>query len=207
MSLSFDNPKAVEIYKKKTELFPIEKQLFTTNLKGRVLDIGCGTGRTTRHIRDMGYRVEGIDISPLQIETAQTLHPDITFKVMDVANMNYWAHSFDSIVFSFNGLDYLYPIENRMKALNEIHRVLKPQGVYIFSSHDKNSIKRITLRRLKRIRHYKGAYYKENTVYGELITYYGEIKDVFRQLRSVGFQKMKYMEKDRPGWRYYVAWV
>jgi ubiquinone/menaquinone biosynthesis C-methylase UbiE len=46
--------------------------------------------------------------------------------------------SFDFVNFSFNGIDYVN-LENREQALNEITRVLKPGGIFFFSTHNKSS--------------------------------------------------------------------
>ena len=44
---------------------------------------------------------------------------------------------FDFVLFSFNGID-LVNHEDRLKALNEIHRILKTSGYFCFSSHNLN---------------------------------------------------------------------
>jgi ubiquinone/menaquinone biosynthesis C-methylase UbiE len=43
--------------------------------------------------------------------------------------------TFDFVMFSFNGLDYLSH-SDRLLALGEIRRVLKPAGLLLFSSHN-----------------------------------------------------------------------
>jgi len=147
--LSFDNPKAVEIYTKKTELFPIEEKLFHEHLSNpqRILDIGCGTGRTTTYLNLMGHHVTGIDIAKLMIEKARSIHPDIDYRVMDATNLEFEDRSFDAALFSFNGLDCLYPVSKRTEALKEVHRVLRNGGVFIYSSHDIDAV-RLTWRTL-----------------------------------------------------------
>lgn len=207
MSLSFNNTKAVKAYTAKTELFPIEQELFKKHLQGRVLDLGCGCGRTTRHIKDMSFDVLGVDIAPLLIEQAKVLHPDIKFQVGDATSLQYLDTSFDSVVFSFNGLDYLYPLENRVQALREIKRVLKPGGVFIYSSHEQPLIKKLTLRRRLRIHRYDPPYYREITKHGVHITYYGRVSCNKRHLKQAGFNVVEVCDPLSHAWRYYVAWV
>lgn len=207
MSLSFNNDKAVKAYAAKTELFQIEKELFNEHLHGRVLDLGCGCGRTTRHIHNMGYDVVGVDIAPLLIESAQSLHPDIKFKVGDATHLEYLDESFDTVVFSFNGLDYLYPLENRLQALNEIRRVLKPGGCFMYSSHEQPLIKKLPIRRRLRIHRFDPPYYREITKHGIHVTYYGLVSCNSRHLKQAGFKDVLVCDPMGHAWRYYVAWV
>src|ERR1044071_3960062 len=41
----------------------------------RALDFGCGTGRSTRFLRDLGLNVTGADVSQAMLDQARTLHP------------------------------------------------------------------------------------------------------------------------------------
>jgi SAM-dependent methyltransferase len=204
--LGFNNPRAVEIYTEKTELFPIEEKLFIEYLSNpqKVLDLGCGTGRTTAYLNLMGHTVTGIDIAKLMIEKARNIHPDIDYRVMDATNLDFDDHSFDSTLFSFNGLDYIHPLENRLQALNEIHRVLRNGGVFIYSSHDSDAV-RLTWRTLTRLRHYKNSYMREKTVYGNLITYYGTRETNIAQLRQAGFTDIRHYPLEGRTWRYYTC--
>jgi len=203
--MSFDNPKAVEIYTKKTELFPIEKQILDQLKKNAtVLDLGCGTGRTTRHLADMGHHVIGIDISPLMIQKAHELHPDIAFKVGDATKLDFPDNIFDAVLFSFNGLDCIYPETQRTEALKEIHRVLKNGGVFIYSSHEWGAT-RFKWRALRRIRPYDGQYKRERTIFGDLILFYGSRETNIQQLKQAGFTDIEYYPLDGRMWRYYTC--
>ena len=41
--------------------------------RGRLLDVGCGNGATLRTMRDLGWKVEGLDPDPLAVQRAQAL--------------------------------------------------------------------------------------------------------------------------------------
>jgi len=209
--MDFNNVKAVELYTEKTDLFPVEETLFTQYLAepGKLLDLGCGTGRTSRYLKDMGHDVVGVDIAPLMIEKAKKLHPDIIFQVGDATNLDFLDESFDYVLFSFNGLDCIYPEAKRCDALREIYGVLKKGGCFMFSSHDKTATLPFKTRRSwsHRPRHYKGYYYKEKTVYGDLIVYYGVTSRTLNTLRALNFKNPRYTDMKGKAWRYWVTWV
>jgi SAM-dependent methyltransferase len=102
----------------------------------RVLDLGCGYGRTTVSLKRRGYDVVGVDIVDRMIESARLAHPDIDYRVMDACALDFPDESFDYVLFSFNGLDCILPESRRLKAMMEIRRVLKPGGTFVFSSHN-----------------------------------------------------------------------
>ena len=75
------------------------------------------------------------------IEAARRNFPQYRFAVMDAADMSSLAsESFDVIVFSFNGLAYLYPDNKRLLCIRECHRLLRHRGLFIFSLHNPYSL-------------------------------------------------------------------
>jgi SAM-dependent methyltransferase len=102
----------------------------------RILDLGCGAGRTTHFLHDWGADVIGVDISPELIRQAQRRAPEIDFRVGDAARLDFDDSMFDAVVFSYNGLDCLFPKERRLQAIAEISRVLRREGQFIFSHHN-----------------------------------------------------------------------
>jgi ubiquinone/menaquinone biosynthesis C-methylase UbiE len=133
----FSKGEQLELFKQTyLDLLPPEKILFPKFIKPghSVLDLGCGAGRTTAFIRKVTDKVIGTDISKVMIDTAIAKHPDIDFRVMDASAIDYPDESFDVVVFSYNGICYLHPEEKRNAALREVHRVLRRNGKFIFSS-------------------------------------------------------------------------
>lgn len=101
-----------------------------------VLDVGCGVGRTTVRLDELGFDVVGVDTSAPEIERARELFPDIEFRVGNALDLDASDAVFDHVLFSYNGLDCLHPESNRRAALREFHRVLKPAGLLTFSSRN-----------------------------------------------------------------------
>ena len=102
----------------------------------KVLDIGCGAGRTTTWLAAKGHDVIGLDFAAKMIGAARSQNPTITYVVADATAINFKSSLFDVVVFSFNGIDCVPDREKRSEALSEIKRVLKPGGYFIFSSHN-----------------------------------------------------------------------
>lgn len=103
---------------------------------GTILDIGCGTGRTTKALDGLGYDVVGVDITKPYVDYATSTFPTISFGVGDATALPFADESFEHVIFSFNGIDVLSPPRIRLRALREIHRVLEPGGIFAFSTHN-----------------------------------------------------------------------
>ena len=114
--------------------------------EARVLDIGCGLGRTSIPMAEMGFKVTAIDLSSGMLDAARILAEEnevaIRFENMDVMKMNLDDESFDVALFSYNGFELVPGFQGKMVALNEINRVLKPGGVFIFTTHSLFAINR-----------------------------------------------------------------
>ncbi len=98
----------------------------------RVLDYGCGLGKYSVFLAKNGGEVIGIDISDVSIEVAKErairegVNKQTSFLVMNCEALEFEDDSFD-IVFNSGTLSYL----DLQKALFEIVRVLKPDGVFL----------------------------------------------------------------------------
>ncbi len=112
----------------------------------KMLDLGVGGGRTTPYFAELVKEYVGVDYSRSMIKACKErfkLNEHLSFKVADARNLKEFKdNSFDFVLFSFNGLDYMDE-HDRIKALKEIKRVLKDDGVFAFSSHNLNSLETI----------------------------------------------------------------
>ncbi len=197
---SWETPRSVKEHDD-TRLRYSEIELLKTHFSkpGKILDLGCGSGRTSIHLHGRGFNVDAIDYSEAMIAKARQEYPKIRFRVMNAAQLDFPNDHFDYALFSFNGLDYLFPGEQRTKALREIRRVLKPGGLFAFSSHNArfipNSLGRWGGFIRSIIRGYVRPYRLELHSFGPLVTYYISPKKEFEELRRAGFEPIDLISK------------
>jgi len=178
----YDTPESVKHFDNLNSrgLFEVEKNIAEKYFKGKILDLGCGCGRTTIELFNKKFDVIGLDISKNMINFAKNKYPAISFEVGDACDLKFPDESFDIVFFSYNGIDYIFPESKRIVALKEINRVLKNGGYFVFSSHNPGAIftkfrPKFILRNLFRgslFSRYK--YEKQN--FGGFYTYYGRPK-------------------------------
>lgn len=101
----------------------------------KILDLACGYGRFSIPLALMGYRVQGIDITSIFIEKgkeeARKRNLSIEFRVGDMRSLPYEDRSFDSVICMWNSFSELVQIQDQVKAISEIFRVLKRGGLAI----------------------------------------------------------------------------
>jgi len=103
-----------------------------------LLNAGCGTGELNYYLRDRFKENYGFDISRSDIATAKLLNKDnnIIFSVGDILQIDHKDNYFDTIVCS----EVLEHVADRAKAMKELKRVLKNNGLLVISvPHDKYS--------------------------------------------------------------------
>ncbi|MGL4731555.1 MAG: class I SAM-dependent methyltransferase [Clostridium sp.] len=172
----------------KIGLFKCEKILFEKylNLKDKILDIGCGAGRTTIPIYNMGCRdIIGLDIAEEMIKSAKALCNNIDFVIGDATNIQYNSRTFDKVIFSFNGIMLIPRIESRLKALKEISRVLKDDGYFIFSTPYMDNKVQSDFWTSEKRKWEQGNYDSRLHEFGDLLMDDLDIKDIFIHIPKI----------------------
>ncbi|GGH25124.1 methyltransferase [Dyadobacter endophyticus] len=107
--------------------------------KGPCADFGCGPGQTTKFLYDSGLKnIVGIDLSPGMVRAAQRLSPEIKFETGDLLNIAYPSGHFGSVL-AFYAIVH-FTTEQIRKCFEEINRVLKRGGDFLFSFHVGNEV-------------------------------------------------------------------
>jgi SAM-dependent methyltransferase len=88
----------------------------------QTVDIGCGEGRLTRHLKELGHRIVGLDVSPAMVAAARELDPSMDIRVADAAALPLDDASADLAVAFMS----LHNVEAMALAVREMARILEP---------------------------------------------------------------------------------
>ncbi|MFX1274473.1 MAG: class I SAM-dependent methyltransferase [Promethearchaeota archaeon] len=116
----------------------------------KILDIGCGSGRVAiklaKQVKDKGH-VYGIDIFNNAIKGNSLEMVQENAKLEGVANQTTFQYGsvleipFEDNNFDFINMSYVFhEIPEKVKALREIKRVIKPEGIFWLTEFHRNSL-------------------------------------------------------------------
>lgn len=103
----------------------------------RLLDAGCGTGRSTVAFAERGFRPTGTDISPAMIEIARATHAGsgIDFHVHDIRLPFAHGGPYDVVLCMSDIVNYLADLGHLAEALVSLGRTMSPGGVLVFDAN------------------------------------------------------------------------
>lgn len=123
-----------ELYKKHLDRILL-KSFASENLNsGKLIDLGCGPGQTTKFLSDCGLTdILAVDISLEMLRVAKNINPQLNFEIADILNLKYPDKFFGSAIAFYSIVHFDY---SQIKiAFSEIKRVLIDNGQFLFSFH------------------------------------------------------------------------
>lgn len=137
---------------------PFKIQLFSEYVgrQDKILDIGCGYGRTLNELSLQGFKnLYGIDFSQNMIERGNLEYPDLNLSQQNNKNIPFEDNTFDAVIL-IAVLTCIINDKDQTFLFDEIKRVLKPNGIIYMNDFLINTDER----NLTRYKKYKDKYNK-----------------------------------------------
>ena len=112
---------------------PVQEQKAIELCRGKVLDVGAGSGCHSIVLKERGIEATAIDISVLSVEVMKE-------RGLDARNINFFDETFtdkfDTILLAMNGIGIVGKIERLPMFFRSIKRLLAPGGQVLLDSSD-----------------------------------------------------------------------
>ncbi|MDZ7587306.1 MAG: class I SAM-dependent methyltransferase, partial [Patescibacteria group bacterium] len=96
--------------------------------QGKVLDVGAGGGKLLSELQKKGWQSSGVDVEPKA--KLQSQKRNLNIQIADATKKIPFKTDYFDAVFAVDSLEHM---ENDQKALQEIKRVTKPNGIIYIS--------------------------------------------------------------------------
>ncbi|MCZ2343412.1 MAG: methyltransferase domain-containing protein [Bacteroidales bacterium] len=109
---------------------------------GKLLDLGCGTGRLCVEFARKGFECVGVDLSSVMLakarENAATAGVQVEFREGNLVYLAEWPDQrFDAAACLFSTLGMIRGAVNRHKVIGAAYRVIRPGGRFILHIHNR----------------------------------------------------------------------
>ena len=112
---------------------PMQEQKAIELCRGRVLDVGAGSGCHSVVLKERGFDVVAIDISQLSVDVMME-------RGLNAMNVNYFdetfVEKFDTLLFAMNGIGIVGKVERLDLFFRAARRLLAPGGQLLLDSSD-----------------------------------------------------------------------
>jgi SAM-dependent methyltransferase len=102
-------------------------------IRGRVLDVGCGTGENAVFFSRLGHETWGVDSAPLALEKARQKAAKkgvrVRFELADALHLEDLAQRFDTITDC--GLFHVFSDDDRTTYVKSLRAALRESGLYV----------------------------------------------------------------------------
>ena len=109
--------------------------------RSKLLDIGCGSGRDLALLASLGHECFGVDATPEFVDLSQSLHPELSGKVLQAALPNFeppFGGDFDGVLCS--AVLMHIPESELVPAAVSIKRCVKKHGRLLYSVPSKRCL-------------------------------------------------------------------
>jgi SAM-dependent methyltransferase len=187
------------------ELYPVAFRWRDSGYK-KVLDLGCGVGRNSIFLSQMGFDVHAFDLSPSAIEELthkiEKLKLKIRTKIGDMLELPYADEYFDSIL-AFHSI-YHTDMQGLLNVIREMRRVLVDGGEIFLTLNSKRS---------SSFRNPTNKIIDEHTIVKteglekdipHTFVDYDDIKMMLDDFQKIKIQQIEDIFEDFSGWHYFI---
>ncbi len=147
VAIEYEMKRYKDVYSKRYHDWWTQQMIADLDLTGRILDNGCGTGLLSEFAPQ--ENLVGIDISTVMLKMAKNRGYSNLVRGNSMA-LPFRQNSFDSVVCR----SLLHHLPDRVKAVVEISRVLKPSGTAVFSDTNKSVLSSLPRKMANRGEHF-----------------------------------------------------
>lgn len=156
----------------------------------RVLDIACGSGRTTIPLLHDGIDIIGADLSLAGLQSFQWRHRPVRLVQSDSHCLPFPAHTFDCVV-AIQSFEYF----DSHQFLQECRRLLRPNGLVVFDFINRHNYKRLLMNALGRTQALDTAYKRSCQEVFQLL-----INHNFQVITSHGYNWIPFQRQSNSRW-------
>jgi SAM-dependent methyltransferase len=107
-------------------------RIIATHVGGtRAVDFGCGTGRSTRFLRQLGFEVVGVDIAPGMIRKARQMDPGGDYRVIEDGAVGPLEAGGFNLVLSAFSFDNIPGMDTKVRILRALKGLLADGGCIV----------------------------------------------------------------------------
>jgi ubiquinone/menaquinone biosynthesis C-methylase UbiE len=160
-----------------------------------ILEWGCGVARIIRHIPDLinaTSKVVGCDINNEMTIWNKANIQGIQFDTIDYVPPTLYSNNSFDLIYAISIFTHIEDSQQQ-SWINEIARVLKPDGVFLFTTHGTNFFNKLSSQQLNSL-HQQGSYTVPYTQKGHRMMSTYNLSDMFKKWLESSFDVLEFHE-------------
>jgi SAM-dependent methyltransferase len=97
----------------------------------KAMDFGCGAGRSTRFLTELGFDSVAVDISAEMLQKAREFDPNGDYRLLGDNGFDQFEDQVFDLILSAFTFDNIPTREKKVGIMKEIRRILKPEGLFV----------------------------------------------------------------------------